>query len=86
MAYGIPFRCLVPRGWENLLVAGRCAGFSHIAASSCRLSRTMMALGEAAGLAAATMAAQNKSALEIPAGHLQSQLVIDDRKNFLLVK
>ncbi|RKX30477.1 MAG: hypothetical protein DRP71_14985 [Verrucomicrobia bacterium] len=49
--YGIPFRCLVPRGWRNLLVACRGASFSHIAASSCRLSRTMMALGHAAGLA-----------------------------------
>ncbi len=50
--YGIPFRCLVPKGWSNVLVAGRCAGFSHLAASSCRLSRTMMALGHAAGRAA----------------------------------
>lgn len=50
--YGIPFRCLIPKGWTNLLVACRGASFSHIAASSCRLSRTMMALGHAAGLAA----------------------------------
>jgi hypothetical protein len=85
-AYGIPFRCLIPKGWENLLVAGRCAGFSHIAASSCRLSRTMMAFGEAAGLAATAMACQNKSALEIPAQDLQSQLTIDDRDKFVLFK
>ncbi len=51
--YGIPFRCLVPRGWENLLVACRGAGFSHIAAASCRLTRTIMQLGAAAGAAAA---------------------------------
>ena len=51
--FGIPLGCLVAEGFENLLVAGRCAGFTHIAASSCRLSRTMMALGEAAGAAAA---------------------------------
>ena len=50
--YGIPYRCLLPKGYRNLLVACRAAGFSHIAASSCRLSRTMMALGHAAGLAA----------------------------------
>jgi hypothetical protein len=50
--YGIPYRCLIPKGKTNLLVACRGAGFSHIAASSCRLSRTMMALGHAAGLAA----------------------------------
>ncbi len=51
--YGIPYRCLLPADCENLLVACRGAGFSAIAASSCRLSRTMMSLGEAAGAAAA---------------------------------
>lgn len=50
--YGVPFRCLLPKGIDNLMVAGRCAGFSSIAASSCRLSRTMMQLGQAAGTAA----------------------------------
>jgi hypothetical protein len=50
--YGVPFRSLVVRGFDNLLVACRCAGFSAIAASSCRLSRTMMQLGQAAGTAA----------------------------------
>ncbi len=50
---GVPWRCLVPRGTRNLLVASRAAGFSSIAASGCRLSRTMMQLGQAAGLGAA---------------------------------
>ncbi|MDO5317963.1 MAG: FAD-dependent oxidoreductase [bacterium] len=50
--YGIPYRCLLPLGTENVLIAGRAASFSAIAASSCRLSRTMMQLGEAAGVAA----------------------------------
>lgn len=57
--YGIPFGCLIPKGFSNLLVAGRTAGFSSIAASSCRLSRTMMQLGQAAGTAAALAAAAN---------------------------
>jgi len=52
-SHGIPYRCLLPKNTKNLLVACRGAGFSHIAASSCRLSRTMIALGHAAGLAAA---------------------------------
>ena len=82
-AYGIPFRCLIPKGWANLLVAGRCAGFTHIAASSCRLSRTMMALGEAAGLAAAFMAGQGTTALAVPPSFLRERLVIDDRKDFV---
>lgn len=51
--YGVPFRCLLAREYDNLLVACRGAGFSAVAASSCRLSRTMMTLGQAAGTAAA---------------------------------
>lgn len=60
--YGIPYRCLLPEGVENLLVAGRVGGFSFLASSSCRLSRTMIRLGEAAGTAAA-MAVKEKRAL-----------------------
>jgi hypothetical protein len=59
--YGIPYRCLLPVDIDNLLVAGRIAGFSSIAASSCRLSRTMMQLGYVAGLAAAQAALQRIS-------------------------
>ncbi len=53
-AYGIPYRCLLPAsGPENLQVACRGSGFSKIAASSCRLQRTMIQMGHAAGMAAA---------------------------------
>lgn len=51
--YGIPYRCLLPRGVRNLLITSRAASFSHIAASSCRLQRTLMTLGQAGGTAAA---------------------------------
>jgi hypothetical protein len=47
--YGVPLDCLLPREWDNLIVACRGASFSHLAASSCRLSRTMIAIGHAAG-------------------------------------
>lgn len=61
-AYGIPYRCLIPdASYENLLVACRGAGFSRIAAASCRLQRTMIQLGHAAGVAAA-WASQNERA------------------------
>ena len=59
--YGIPFECLLPGDScaGNLIVACRGASFSHIAASSARLSRTMIALGEAAGNAAALSVIEN---------------------------
>ena len=46
--YGIDAECLMPKEYDNLLVACRGASFSHIAASSARLSRTMLSLGEGA--------------------------------------
>ncbi|MBZ0299707.1 MAG: FAD-dependent oxidoreductase [Anaerolineae bacterium] len=51
--YGVPYECLLPQEYDNLIMASRGSSFSHIAASSCRLSRSMMALGEAAGVASA---------------------------------
>lgn len=50
--YDIPYRSLVPEKIENLLVAGRCASFTHEAMASTRVMSTCMALGEAAGRAA----------------------------------
>lgn len=72
--YGIPYRSLVPRRPRNLLVACRCAGFSSIAASSCRLSRTMMQLGQAAGTAAVIAAGLDIDVSHVPADRLRAQL------------
>ncbi len=73
-AYGIPYRCLIPKGWSNLLVACRGASFSHLAASSCRLSRTMIAIGHAAGLAASIAAKENIPVLEVPVERVQAEM------------
>lgn len=78
--YGIPYRCLLPKGKKNLLVACRGAGFSHIAASSCRLSRTMMALGHAAGLAAADAVAKDGNVRAIDTVALVQEMGIVDSK------
>ena len=73
--YGIPFRCLVPKGMENLLVASRCASFSHIAASSCRLSRTVLALGRAAGTAAAMAKESGQPVAGVDGAKLRARLL-----------
>ena len=49
MPYAIPVSCLETKEYDNLFVACRGASFSNIAASSARLTRTMLGLGEAAG-------------------------------------
>lgn len=72
--YGVPYRCLIPKGSVNLLVACRGASFSHIAASSCRLERTIIQLGRAAGIAAATAARDDVPVARIDVRVLQNQL------------
>jgi hypothetical protein len=72
--YGIPYRCLLPRSLDNLLVACRGAGFSSLAASSCRLSRTMMQLGQAAGTAAAITIEHNIAPPQLPPEELRARL------------
>jgi hypothetical protein len=72
--YGVPYRCLIPKGFRNLLVACRAASFSSIAASSCRLSRTMMQLGQAAGTAAALAKELNVDLPAVPADRLRAAL------------
>jgi hypothetical protein len=51
--YDITYRSLVPKKVENLLVAGRCHSATRGAHASSRVTVTAMALGEAAGCAAA---------------------------------
>ncbi|MDR0426757.1 MAG: FAD-dependent oxidoreductase [Clostridiales bacterium] len=49
--FGIPYACMLPQEIDNMLVASKGASFSYLAASSCRLSRTVMDMGEAAARA-----------------------------------
>ena len=55
----IPYRCLVPKVIDGLLVAGRCISTTHGALASTRASGPCMVIGQAAGTAAA-MAAKKK--------------------------
>lgn len=50
---GIPFRTLLPQGVENLVVAGRCFSATHDAHAGVRSMAQCMAMGQAAGTAAA---------------------------------
>ncbi len=58
-SYEIPYRCLVPKGVDDLLVAGRCISTTHEALASTRLTPTVMTLGQAAGTAAALSVARD---------------------------
>lgn len=54
--YEIPYRCLVPKGKTNLLVAGRCISSTHEAQASYRIMPYCAELGQAAGAAVAVAA------------------------------
>ena len=72
--YGVPFSCLLPREVDNLMVACRGASFTSLAASSCRLARTMMQLGQAAGTAAALALGHRLDPADVPPALLQDRL------------
>lgn len=51
--FGIPYSVLVPKGWNNLWVAGRSVSTDILANGSIRVQPTCIMMGEAAGAAAA---------------------------------
>ncbi|MHB9129595.1 MAG: FAD-dependent oxidoreductase [Armatimonadota bacterium] len=55
-SYGIPYRCLLPRGLANVLVAGRCISTDRAVNGSIRIMACCLTTGEAAGIAAAMAA------------------------------
>ncbi|TDQ37206.1 FAD-dependent oxidoreductase [Aureibacillus halotolerans] len=63
--YGVPFRSIVPQDVKHLLVVGRSAGFTSLAAGSARIVPTGMAVGQAAGTAAAQSIAEDISFREM---------------------
>jgi hypothetical protein len=74
-AYDIPLRCLLPRGVEHLLTAGRCISGTHEAHSSYRVTPTAMATGQAAGVCAALAASSGKAPRDVPVEAVQAELI-----------
>ena len=72
--YEIPYRCLVPLKVEQLLVAGRCISATHEAQGSLRTSPACMALGQAAGTAAALSIREESSPRNLSTALLQQVL------------
>jgi len=74
-AYDIPLRCLLPRGIDNLIVAGRCISGSHEAHSSYRVMPIVMGTGQAAGVCAALSARAGSAPRSVPVREVQRELV-----------
>jgi hypothetical protein len=72
--YDIPYRSLVPQQIENLLVAGRCHSATRGAHASTRVTVTAMALGEAAGCAAALSLKEKVAVATLNGQHVREAL------------
>ncbi len=71
----VPIRALIPKGSENLLVAGRSVSSDRLANSALRVQASSMAMGQAAGAAAALSADQEKTPSQIQVSELRQLLL-----------
>lgn len=58
-SHGIPFRCLIPKGFDNLLTAGRIISCDRQVFGSVRVMPNCLTTGQAAGTAAAMAVSEN---------------------------
>lgn len=72
--YDIPYGCIVPQTLDNLLTAGRCISATAEAIASTRIMPSCMALGEAAGVAAAMAAGRGIRPRDVKAREIQQEL------------
>lgn len=73
--YGIPYRCLIPKDINNLIVTGRTISATHEAFASTRVSPICMALGQAAGIAAALSLEKDTVFRKLPYDELKNTLI-----------
>ncbi len=73
--FHIPYRIMLPEKVDNLLVTGRCVSASRAASGGIRPTAQCMAMGEAAGVAAAMAASEKISPRKICIKKLRKKLV-----------
>ena len=72
--FGIPYRILVPKGWRNLWVAGRCNSSDVLVHGSIRVMPAAAMMGQAAGTAAVQAIATGEHAGSLDTGKLVTTL------------
>lgn len=75
--HAFPYRSLLPLEVDNLLVAGRCASYTHLGLTAGKSMGNMMALGHAAGVAAALAARAGVRPRDLPVAQIQRVLRAD---------
>jgi len=74
---GIPYRTLLVRDAANVLVAGACFSATHDAHAAVRSMAQCMAMGQAAGTAAALAAVHGQDPRDLAADRLRDRLRLD---------
>ena len=72
--YGVPYRSLLPKGVEQLLIAGRCVSADSTAAGAIRVMPPCMGMGQAAGTAAAMAVKEKCTVREVDTARLRQLL------------
>jgi len=72
--YSVPYGALVTNEVENLIVAGRCISATHEACAAVRVTPIVMAIGQAAGTAAAQSAKSGEEANALDTDALRESL------------
>jgi hypothetical protein len=68
-------RCLYVKGFDNLLVAGRCMGADFSAQASVRVQQSVRSSGEAAGIAAALALQEGIPPRRLPPDAVRTRMV-----------
>jgi hypothetical protein len=72
--FHIPYRALVPKGIENLIVAGRCIGGDKVSHAAVRNMMCCAVAGQGAGTAAAVSVKSGKDFHQLNVGQVQAEL------------
>lgn len=72
--YHIPYRCITPKGFDNIFVAGRCISATHEAQGACRTIPICASVGEAAGVAASLCVKSGVTSRELKIETLQHKI------------
>lgn len=74
-SHGVPYRCLLPQGLDNVWVPGRSASADRVVQGSLRVMPNCFAMGQAAGTAAALAARDAGDSRGVDIADLQRLLV-----------
>ena len=72
--YTIPYRSLIPKNVDNMLVAGRCISSDHAAQASYRIMPTVCSIGQAAGTAVGLAYKEGRTVRDVDILKLQQLL------------